>query len=474
MRWDASDLDRAPHRPLNLTADFDVHLLEMKQVAALALRAGASAASGNTSFRLVRAPRMRDDTLCFDLLIRFPVHVLTMSQGDVKQGADRMIWFYKYFLYDPDTGIVTRVASGGHRKIRNGLTGYPEYAVELRSDGLHGMEWLSNPLDIEGKQLLIFRRDYHRTVSARATADGVSLRWLQSGDKRYRVPHDEKVGLDAFMHELAALDRPAAEDGRESWVAFARALFEAGERYDGWPGEVPLVHTLVDAVEAHHFDLLISSLDRYGTSQHILLDHISKSARAHKEAILKALPDHPDLARIVLKYGWEREAREGLLDILHRPGWVNEYVLRGVVLLNDPATHDLLFSIFRARPHTTYYHILAAVPQLRPRLDAVILADWERRSRSMLSSDILDEGILKLALLQGNRDAFRLAMQYMNGAESTGYHGDDIVRALRPVMILPHDDNEAIRLLRTESADEYVFDERRRLFRKPDQGGNRP
>lgn len=143
---------------------------------------------------------------------------------------------------------------------------------------------------------------------------------------------------------------------------------------------------MLTEVGEENIDLLIAAsypgcLDRY----HLTQATIQLASPRSKDAILNALRSDPHLIAVVLKYGWEEDAKEVLLHRLRErypfstylpEGWV-----RAVAQFKAPSAYDALINHFvHGQDRYVTYTIIKDLPGIE--LDAHVAEAWEMARRS--------------------------------------------------------------------------------------------
>jgi hypothetical protein len=141
--------------------------------------------------------------------------------------------------------------------------------------------------------------------------------------------------------------------------------------------------------------------------------------REHKEEILDYLPIVPELASIVVRYGWAQDARETLLAGLKYPTrYIPHEWLQAVANLGDEEALEALKAHFVVgRNRETTFKILRMTPGIGD-LDALVADAWDR-ARAEGGDEALDTA--QVAVGYGHEDALDLLIQFLaSGYDSRG------------------------------------------------------
>jgi hypothetical protein len=178
----------------------------------------------------------------------------------------------------------------------------------------------------------------------------------------------------------------------------------------------------------HHMAQMLMLPENYWPSVYpdtfaqLMAEHLREDQR---ETVIDLLPEHPRLIEIVLKRGWAEAARRVQPQILaaKRP-LNNEHYADLLLAWGDTASYETLLREFRG--YGSEFQALVAMPDWRPRLEAMIMAERRRQPIVMPGPSHGLWGI-KLAADLGDAAAFDLSLRVMGyGPFSGGGSSSDI------------------------------------------------
>jgi len=232
------------------------------------------------------------------------------------------------------------------------------------------------------------------------------VRLVNSGDPYNRRPDFDEIEKIEFP------TNPTPENLKQ-YIADIQSA--TSERY-GWSDRDPQIEKLA-AVGTDHLDLLLQSI-RPGRQNYHLIQAINQIAtEKNKDLILAALPRYPELAPLVLKFDWVKDARKTIIGQIRSSRQLNDAWLDLSVALNDKEVYPYLIAYFiTCNNKMQVYQSLSRLPELN--LDAaVILKAW--RNLCMNPNGQWERiQFAPLVLEQGNPDALKVifdALQSNNG-----------------------------------------------------------
>jgi hypothetical protein len=130
----------------------------------------------------------------------------------------------------------------------------------------------------------------------------------------------------------------------------------------------------------------------------------------HKDLILNNLQEMPSLAGVVLAAGWQRDARDILLDMLRGKNYVEMSIVKAVAALEDPETYPLLLDYFVNGAYPLYtYNTIKNLPGID--LAEAFQTVWEKALSENGKELLL---LVDSALERGIQDALRVATEALN------------------------------------------------------------
>ncbi|MHC4872643.1 MAG: hypothetical protein ACYTFY_12445 [Planctomycetota bacterium] len=176
------------------------------------------------------------------------------------------------------------------------------------------------------------------------------------------------------------------------------------------------VHCLIDALSFHD-----------GSANWRLRDAISDLAKEkHKELIISKLEKQNNLVEVIIKYGWEKDARGILISQLSKESkfgsrFVPTKWIDAIANLKDPETYGILTDFLEngSNPSWTYKSIkdLHGIKLKEP-----ILRLWEKKK---VKGGYDVKYIAALAVKYGRKDALDRLIQELISPENHNYNMDE-------------------------------------------------
>jgi hypothetical protein len=201
-------------------------------------------------------------------------------------------------------------------------------------------------------------------------------------------------------------------------------------------------------VGAGHADLLIDALGTgRGSRFYLMLVINSLADERHKKLILDRLDIYRSLAEVVVRLGWEKDARiilvRGLNNVSYRsfgqfipPAWI-----QAVANLNDPKTYEALLNHFiNGQNRSSTYKAICRLPGMDlKRIKGAVETVWSKLSAESASSTHGWEksGMAQIAVLHGIVDALGYLIHTLAGENRSIFvrleEIDGLVRSVIPV-----------------------------------------
>lgn len=325
---------------------------------------------------------------------------------------------------------------------RGSWSGLPQTSVMFAAEVPE--MWPTRTLD--ELELRVFRRVYRGSTTATIREPNFALH--MPSDHSYR---DQ---IDIGEHDRLL---PGIPEGDSS--ALLDLIGTTNHRFSLWE---PAPQRLRAIGERDFGELLAHWQRSSNEGQRVLgmiVDDLLDDSR--KAELLAALPRHPDLAYLAVARGWEAETRDALLAALATRKRATFRMFQALLLLDDPSVYPAILAKFAQAPSLYLFAALERVPALRPELDRLARESWQGQ-RSVITLDKLtyDESF-KLALRVGDPDALQLMAECLATPESRARYGGEFVGVLRPVLLLPRRESQAIDTL---AAGKFRYDTQRRLY----------
>ena len=222
---------------------------------------------------------------------------------------------------------------------------------------------------------------------------------------------------------------------------------------------------MLTKIGAEHLELLINAMDSgdghgfFGGSYHVKAAILKLAREEDKKLILDSLPQFTFLVQVVLDNGWEKDAKEVLLDELESaPQNLPSEWIQAVVNLNDSKTYDDLkwYLINRDNRYGTFQTI-RDLPGID--LEETVAAAWDTAG----NHEWEERGIAKIAIQYGHVDALKNLVDFLNNKEVNRWE----VSAIRPLVIRHIDfygSNTEISKWLTDNSDNLTFDKKTKKF----------
>lgn len=254
---------------------------------------------------------------------------------------------------------------------------------------------------------------------------------------------------------------------------YVQEIMTASRGQNSFSSADPQVRMLT-RVGAEHLNLLLDSMGQPGEGRHFggryhVQEAILKLAEeGHKKLILDSLSHLTFLVKVVLDKGWERDAREVLLqELASAPQQLPMEWVQAVANLRDAETYDDLkwYLINRNGRHNTYQAI-RHLPDI-DLADAVAKAwgktghhEWEER------------GIAKIAIEYGHLDAMEYLVNFLADEHQNRWE----VSGIRQ-LVLRHLDfygsNKEMAEWIKKNEDQLIFDKKTKKFTIAQNGKTR-
>jgi len=228
----------------------------------------------------------------------------------------------------------------------------------------------------------------------------------------------EERGPDTnALAKIKLPDNATKDDVRE----YVRAIIRASEGQNSFSSDDPQVAMLAK-IGPDHVDVLLEAGASVGdgTGGFYLPMAVERLVRPeHCDLVVAALPCNRELASIVVRMGWEREAKDVLIEGLRdSPGSLSAEWLAAVAALRDPTTYEGLVAHFVAHRYERHA-VYEAIKDL-PGLDVgrAVAEAWQQAKRGDLD-EAMD--MVPIAAEFGHTDALALAFQVVSDPEAHSY-----------------------------------------------------
>ncbi len=220
-------------------------------------------------------------------------------------------------------------------------------------------------------------------------------------------------------------------------------------------------------VGPENIDILLDRLGYPDASMALGNIYIKEAVKAlarpqHKELFLESLTTVPELAAVVLRYGWEEDARETLLSEMEaRPHYLPREWLAAVGRLGDKEAMDALKDYFiRGNNRETTFGVLRTTPDVGDLRDLVDRA-WVR---ARTGDPYEARQMARIAVGYGHRDALDMLVRSLDMPAGDFGWGQFTRRAILRHTEARGTDEQIVKWYR-ENRDRLYWDEESRRFR---------
>jgi hypothetical protein len=286
----------------------------------------------------------------------------------------------------------------------------------------------------------------------------------------FRGPLDRPV--PKTYADLKLPPNPTKKQAREYVLAIKKRL----RGRTSWGSTDPEIRLLAK-VGRKHVDVILDAIgsSRHGPFSSHAVDAIKMIAgEEHRQSIIDKLPICHGLVKVVLQKGWERHARQILLDELSEgSGWIPTEWITAVVRLRDPATYSALLDYLRTgnNPHMTYQELAGLHDLTADGLDWAVSGMWERFKGKGSMHAFSRDGAARIAAGHGHVDAFEhiVGLLEKSGRSTWSVHMD--LRAYVLSLVSFRGTNSEIRSWLETNRDRLAFDRaKKKYYVKDDRG----
>lgn len=254
-----------------------------------------------------------------------------------------------------------------------------------------------------------------------------SLRRLEPGSGERALPKavpiapDELQGVNrAALAKIKLEEEPTREDLEQYVLSIVQAS-RGQNQYSSGDHQVGMLRR----VGRKNADLLIELWDAQ-TTFYFEAALTQLAGEEHKQKVIAWLPIHPALVKVVLKKGWERDAREVLIQgIRGRPDYLPTEWIDAVARLRDPETYPALVDYFVEGLNRSWtYKSLRSLPGID--LDRAVARAW---SGGDAFHSFGREELAPIAMAHGHSDALPVVFAMLEGADQ--HRAGEARRAIR-------------------------------------------
>jgi len=411
----ADTYSRYAAKPLGLSATLDILVSQYKVMVALPLKKGAAYDKNSTHLVITDILQQPDGV---EILLRERKLNLLFDRKNGESpipGMDRLTVLYVLRNTRRNEAIISKRNTNIEMNIFNQgiLVNKPlrlDFGPEDNNSGplfpRINQEWLADA-ELVRLELVPVAEFSKQFTDDAFQLDGRGANWKHSGGNEMR-----KADV-AALAKISLPEHPTDEQVSE----YIRAIVIASRQQYSFHDKDPQI-AMFAKVGPAHLDLLIAAMDEsnYSNVVSYLEKAISSLAREEdKKIILDALATHPRLVEVVVKKGWQQDARDTLIFKLGdekanlSPDWI-----KAVVDLNDPASYEPLKKYFlRDRNQDNTYKIISQLPNidLAPEVDIA----WKK---AKFGRDHEVAHMLFPAADQGHADALEAAVRILQKTDN--------------------------------------------------------
>ena len=320
-------------------------------------------------------------------------------------------------------------------------------------------EWMKDA------QLMIVKTKWIADTIVKFTQTNVQLRAQESGPFTISFSSPRKQTPKKDIPKLP--ENPSREDA-EQYVQQLDATL-VFSMYDGasWAldGRKDPETALYAEIGSEYLDLLIpkNSEMRNRISNNYKIWALEKLAQPeHKQLILSHLKREPNLVQVIMKFDWEKDAKDTLItELQYRTNLPREWI-EAVTNLNDPDTYPPLITYFtHCYDKTWVYGHIKNLPGID--LDSAVNQIWDV-AKYEDPSKMECNSVIRMAMEHGKVDALYLAGQALkNGNDIVSWHINDIRKAIK-IHVGKFETDDAFRKWVSDNQDNILFDLETKMF----------
>lgn len=453
--------------PVTLEAALEARVYRWQKLADLPLETSATATNGLTTFEFVAANF--DHPQIKKIFVKCnQVELATAPDSRLSTAEDGPTSRMAFLVFDPShnvVGIPDRQDTATQRGVGSA---FRQCFINLEWD----RGWVAG--DLAQCRLIIFEKTWVGSVPKRWKSDPFTLAEKMNVGGTAMAESGARIDNDEFRRRMASVRAPAPNaPRRDVAVYFAEILPVITLHERGYNTNEAVTEDIARYLPAH-LDILLDGLPAMsGAGYYTVMNAIIKGAtEGQKSLIIGALAQKPDLAKVLLARGWVEQARTQLEQLLESGKALPPSAMRAIVKLRDEHTYPLLLARFEENPTAEDASILRTVPELAPRLDAVIRHHW-REARLVWEEPgfIRVQDAFEMAMQEGDRDALRWLYQVLNCPEfdQSKEFSSELQYPLRrsveaPGLNTKKRGDEIIAWMRQHRPDDFVFDPAQRKF----------
>jgi len=268
------------------------------------------------------------------------------------------------------------------------------------------------------------------------------------------------------LAELGKIKFPS-NPTKEALKSYIREILDISSNLTSYSSDDPQVDLLAEVGE-ENIDLLIHySLTNPGEDFYLnyAIDQIATPKS--KSKILDALPFNRDLISVVVRYEWEAEVKEILVEALLMTvsdisggNYLPRQWIKAVAGFKDPTTYDaLIFYFVNGSNRSATYEIIKDLPGID--LDAHVIEAWEK---ALLSHEWERISFAPIAIGYGRMDALEILIDHLNDPSYSRERGK------MWAAIIKHTEakgsNDDLIEWYNENKDNLIFDKKSKKFMK--------
>jgi hypothetical protein len=249
---------------------------------------------------------------------------------------------------------------------------------------------------------------------------GDEVRWNQ-GHILYRGRESK-----FFQERLATLRAPTAQSTEKEVRRYVYDLFSAASSSEAvyMPQAHPLIAQAFEPLGRDHLPLMLELRSHQwpGWSNRPPNNQLARFVTdEQRDALIDRVMQHPRLADLLISKGWAEQAKRLKPEILSLSYWPSE--MEGLLIAwNDEESNERLFRELK-RGINGYDH-LDKKPVLRPRVEAVAKAGFEKVFPLIGNQNSHDHSAVRQAADYGSSEAFELCLRSLGMGGDLGTGGN--------------------------------------------------
>jgi hypothetical protein len=269
----------------------------------------------------------------------------------------------------------------------------------------------------------------------------------------------QRRGADvAALSKITLPDNPTKEQARE----YVTKIQAASQNQNSFSSDDPQV-AMLERVGPDNLDVLVDAYGRRGMGSFYLENAITHLARPeHKDLILRTLPAIPELAQVVVTYGWQEEAKDTLISGLQTTSdyLPREWMQATASLKSPEAVEALKQYMIRGQSRQEAFGALRVMPNAGDLAPTVATA-WEA---ARFGDPWQRTEMAKIAVPYGHVDALGYVIEQLGSPDGSSYERGNL-RSLVLRYTPARGSDQAILEWYNENRDDLVWDAEANVYK---------